>query len=66
MSQNQNTQNPSFNTNSSLLYVLNVQLNLDAETRYIGRLDEAGDGTFYTKAKSTTPSSKNQFSWNQS
>ena len=30
-------------------HCFNVQLNLEAETRYIGRLDESGDGTFYTK-----------------
>ncbi len=30
-------------------HVFNVQLNLDSETRYIGTLDEAGEGTFFTK-----------------
>jgi hypothetical protein len=30
-------------------HVFNVQLCLNAETRYIGTLDEAGEGTFYTK-----------------
>lgn len=30
-------------------HVYNVQLSLDSETRYIGKLDEAGEGTFYTK-----------------
>ena len=48
MSQNQNTQNLRL-IQTKFAYVLNVQLNLDAETRYIGRLDEAGDGTFYTR-----------------
>ena len=31
------------------VHVFNVQLNLDAETRYIGKIDQSGEGTFRTK-----------------
>lgn len=30
-------------------HVFNVQLSLDAETRYIGKIDEAGEGVFWTR-----------------
>ena len=30
-------------------HTFNVQLTLALQTRYVGKLDEAGDGTFYTK-----------------
>ena len=43
-----------FTKNLSLIptkypHVFNVQLKLDHETRYIGKLDKAGEGTFSTK-----------------
>lgn len=31
--------------------VFNVQLNLEYQTRFIGKLDTAGDGTFFTNRK---------------